>query len=471
MVLDDPRGLTLYDGREEDTPEEVTLLCLAVDKYEAAMALYHCECHGGVCQCTLVGSATWLLPTAPQGLSVLHAAVDHAPLPSVRALLEHRGELQPFDEYKCAEKIDRVRLQRLIIDLQTDKPRRDSLMRDLDGRLKRQGRGMQPQQAEALQADLKKLQRCQQLEGVAEALQEQVKGLVADDKGRVVFQVQYEHRDPSGRGRLFAIGTKVHHKDAQFPRTTALQGMHADLRHPLAGEFTHDIDCENSEVRLVCSLASQLELQLLVPTLIEYRDSRQSWLKDIGILHGVSESESKRLPNIILSGGQYETWLRAVKQPKPGREGSKGSLQAKVNGFVFRLYAEIRALRTQLLQHPRFKWTSVDRAKLVADGKKGGAVESCLMPRIVQCCENEVLSIIHRTLFGMGWKVRAKVFDGLIAERGPECESDMRTAIAEAEKACLANGWDIRLAEKPLHGKHDEPLRTVVEARAVLAAW
>ena len=83
------------------------------------------------------------------------------------------------------------------------------------------------------------------------------------------------------------------------------------------------------------------------------------------------------------------------------------------------LQAEIGALRDQLLQHPKFKLTEVEREKLVKEERPPGSIDRLLMPRIVQCCENEVLGMIHRTYCQNYWLVRSKVFDGLIVEPGP----------------------------------------------------
>ena len=43
-----------------------------------------------------------------------------------------------------------------------------------------------------------------------------------------------------------------------------------------------------------------------------------------------------------------------------------------------------------------------------------------------------------------------------------------------AEKACKRRGWDIKLADKPLHGTQDVPLRTIEDARKAMdefEAW
>jgi hypothetical protein len=70
-----------------------------------------------------------------------------------------------------------------------------------------------------------------------------------------------------------------------------------------------------------------------------------------------------------------KSWLRVV-----GRQGEKREL----HGFVFGLQSELRALRDRLLQHPRFGWTALDKAKLKEQHKSDAAAEGLLLPRIVQ---------------------------------------------------------------------------------------
>lgn len=509
LVIRDPRKLVAYDEDEEDV-DIVNLLCFAEDKYESAVALYHCKCSDGICQCKKVVSAYTNKQSPPavfqmgervhvtdfadaviipkevgahvsgerlrvryddgtsyyvrkDHLEKLGQALANSLFTSTiqeqmyaRPLLEHRGEVQRFDEYKCAEKIDLRALKRLMENLETD----SSSRRDCMERLERWSfRTQRDEEA------LKKLQRCQVLELTVQDLYDLLKDVLADENGYVVHEVMYEHRDTSYRGRLFAKGRKIHFKSAdRYPRTSTLQGMHSDLRPLLVGKFAHDIDCENSEIRLVCSLASQLGLEALIPTIVDYRDNRKNWLERIADQHGVSEAEAKRLPNIILSGGRYETWLRAM-----GVDETHRSLRRKeVKAFVFKLYSEMHAIRDQLLTHGRFQWTSIERERLKKDGKSDGAIDSMLMPRIVQSCENEVLGIIHRCFEDQGWRVRAKVFDGLIAENHSR-RMELLLVMRKAESACFSRGWDIRLVEKPLHGLQNEPLKTVQEARAEVA--
>jgi len=76
---------------------------------------------------------------------------------------------------------------------------------------------------------------------------------------------------------------------------------------------------------------------------------------------------------------------------------------------------------------------------------------------------------MHRSLFEYGWHVRAKVFDGLIIEPG-EFGSSVSEALGIAEKACLAQGWNIRLIEKPLKDTHDKIMPSLdISQRAIEA--
>ena len=91
------------------------------------------------------------------------------------------------------------------------------------------------------------------------------------------------------------------------------------------------------------------------------------------------------------------------------------------------------------------------------------------MPRIVQCCENEVLAIINRAFVELHWAVRALVFDGLVVEPPPRPGWHLPNAMAAAERACKARGWDVRLLEKELHGKQSDPVQAIVDAHSVVA--
>eukprot|EP00979_Chaetoceros_neogracilis_P006752 scaffold1380_cov290-Chaetoceros_neogracile.AAC.13 len=261
-------------------------MCLASDKYEAAISLYHCACHDGIYHCTRKLAA-----------SFLPGSITTSSLPS-HLVIEHRNEGNNatnrvnFDEYKCAEKTNLRRLKEIVNDVERNTNIRarwlESLKQTID--------------VNQAAADLKSLLRCDALEILSKALMARLRSLPVDDNGCVVYEVEYEHKDSSGRGRLFAIGESISISDDKYPRTANLQGMQKDLRVALVGGFAHDIDCENSEIYLLCFLANQLGLSDLSPTIFDYRDDRQVWLQKIQSAHLVSEGDAKTLVNVIVSG-------------------------------------------------------------------------------------------------------------------------------------------------------------------------
>ena len=287
MQIDDPSMLSVWPENSE--PEHVSkLLIFAKDKYEAAVSVYLCECdEHNVCACRQVGAFAFQL-------------VADNPPPRVLPLLEsHAPRL--FDEYICAEKIDIVRLKKLLDNLGQDavvRQRTLSRLSEDSCRLTSDKNDLQ---------HLQRLQRCASLELTARTLLSVLSDLEPDEQGCVVHEVAYRHKDPSCHQRLFAVGEELKQEGDKYPRTVTLQGMHSDLRAPLVGAFAHDIDCANSEFRLLCSLATQLGLQRLVPTFFKYVKGRDEYLEKIARLHDVSLDDAKRLPNIVISGGQCES--------------------------------------------------------------------------------------------------------------------------------------------------------------------
>ena len=91
---------------------------------------------------------------------------------------------------------------------------------------------------------------------------------------------------------------------------------------------------------------------------------------------------------------------------------------------------------------------------------------------LVQTSEDDILSIIDRTLFDLGWDVWALIFDGLMAARFADCtEPDIKKAQAAAQAACRRAGWKVVLDVKPLHGLQDETPKTIAKAREALETW
>ena len=62
-------------------------------------------------------------------------------------------------------------------------------------------------------------------------------------------------------------------------------------------------------MRVVCSLATQHELEYWTPTLFDYRDKRQLYTKMTVAWHSVNATVAKRLPTIILSISFFKTMI------------------------------------------------------------------------------------------------------------------------------------------------------------------
>ena len=87
---------------------------------------------------------------------------------------------------------------------------------------------------------------------------------------------------------------------------------------------------------------------------------------------------------------------------------------------VLELQKELNALRRELFEHPQFKaMVASERDRLRREGEKTEfGIEASLMSRIVQTCENEVLGIVDRVFFDLGWDTLALVFGLRWADRG-----------------------------------------------------
>ena len=173
------------------------------------------------------------------------------------------------------------------------------------------------------------------------------------------------------------------------------------------------------------------------------------------------------------NGGSYRTWLY--------QNNLKFIPRNQWFQPVLELQKELIALRRELFAHPQFKaMVDAERERLKHETSKTEfGIEASLMSRIVQTCENEVLGIVDRVFFDLGWDTLALIFDGLIAEpssrsQNPAALHGKDGALDKAEKACKERGWDIKLAEKPLHWLQGDTPRSVLAARDALqkfASW
>lgn len=191
-------------------------------------------------------------------------------------------------------------------------------------------------------------------------------------------------------------------------------------------------------------------------------------------LHKVEIGVAKRLPNIVSNGGGYRTWL----------EQNNLTFIPRSQWYqpILKLQEELLTLRKVLFLHPRFKaMVDTERERHQREKIKSEfSIDASLMSRITQTCENEVLSIIDRVFFDLGWDTLALIFDGLVVEPAEGCTSHRQLdggdgAMAKAEAACKSRGWDIKLAIKKLHRNTEYTAPdTLIAARAVaqaFAAW
>ena len=330
---------------------------------------------------------------------------------------------------------------------------------------------------------LKDLTRHESLQAVVQGMLARCERLPVDANGWVELTDAYSYRGTGGRRYVDCVALPRVDGETIFERRTAtLQGGHNDLRAVCCGEQGFDIDCENGDPRNLVSLAEQTALSHLVPTWIDYVENRAAYLDEICELHGCDASVAKRLPNVVGNGGSWGTWLRD-NDLKPPAERSKAFEGKKCKALLPpekcrhgepNATRELAAIRAELFEHPRFKpMVEAERERLVREGRKPQRKhDTSLWSRIMQTSEDEVLSIIDRALFDLGWDVWALVFDGLIAAPSAECaEPDVHKALAAAQAACVSAGWKVVLALKPLHGLQDEEPKTITRARAAIEAW
>jgi hypothetical protein len=373
-------------------------------------------------------------------------------------VFEERGERLPYDEYRCPEKIDVKRLGLIIKDLKTDRKQRTSLMEALAKQ-----KPKNPTQASKLQATfLRKLRRCHEMELIFDTLYSTLKDYPTSSEGCVVHEVAYKHKDSFNRGRIFSVGKNVKGTEDRYPRNTTLQTMPFDWIPPLCGAFGHYVEIENSQARILCGLAERLNLLHLIPTLVNYRDDYKDWTEKLAKHHNINMEAAQKWPNIIMMGGMYvyKSWLRSV--------GANQKKSVEVT-FAYRLAVEVTVLADGILRHEKFRWATADRAQLVAEERSSANIQATMLMRVVQSCENEVLSHVQRCFYNLGWDSRSKAFDSVIVEKGPDAKSSLRDCLTMCQTSCMMQGWDIILIERELHGKQDLKLKTVEEARVALA--
>jgi hypothetical protein len=151
MLIADPRQITRYDD-DELSPIEQEFLLTVSDKYEAAVAMNHCICSENTCHCKSFAPSLTSSYAPAKYCALAAETTSGSTSPRRKPILEYRGEALPFDEYKCAEKIDMNRLERIVKDLTRDSGARSQMLEKLQG-----GQSMYEQW-------LTHIQRCSDLE-------------------------------------------------------------------------------------------------------------------------------------------------------------------------------------------------------------------------------------------------------------------------------------------------------------------
>lgn len=373
-------------------------------------------------------------------------------------VFESKGERLPYDEHRCAEKIDFARLVRTLKDL-----KRDRAMRALyiDTLTKRNAK-VTDKDSKLHAACVRRLKRCHELELMLEALHNTLKDYPVTEDGYIVHEVEYQHKDEYYRGTLFAVGKCVTFDDNPCPRNTTLQAMYSELWPTLCGAFGHQVEIENFVTRILCSIAQHLGLLHMIPTLVDYRDHYQQWVSKLAKFHKITEDAARKWPSIIMMGEHvvYKKWLRSL-----GTDDFKSD-EIK---FAFKMAVDVAVLTDEILRHPKFWWATADRAKLIDDGMPPAHIQVTMLSRVVQSCQNDVLSQVHRCCHNLGWIARSKVFDTLILERSRDAKSGLNDTLKMCQTSCIMQGWDLKLVELEMHGKQDTGIKTIHEARAALS--
>jgi hypothetical protein len=371
-------------------------------------------------------------------------------------VFESKGEKLLYDEYRCAEKIDFLRLELLLKDLKKDRSTRTSCIEVL---IKRIGK-VSEKDSKLCSMYLRKLNRCHELELVAETFHCVLKEYPITDEGFVIHEVAYEHRDEFCRGALFAVGKKdIPLDESRYPRNTTLQAVQSELLPILCGSFAHLVEIENSVARILCSLAQHLGLLHIIPTLADYRDNYQEWTSRLSSFHKITDEAARKWPNIIMMGEfyVYESWLRSM-----GVDVANPSDEIR---FAFRLAVEVAVLSDEILRHKKFSWvfqeSSVTETKLLSRAH----MKVSMVSKVISFCQNEILSHVQRCCHNLGWIVRSKAFNSLIIEKGRDAKSNLRDSLKMCQTSCIMQGWDLKLIEIDMHGMQDKDIEILQEAR------
>lgn len=179
-----------------------------------------------------------------------------------------------------------------------------------------------------------------------------------------------------------------------------LQNVYNVVRRLLMGGMYYDVDMVNAHIYILIDVCKALRVEC--PSLVKYRDNRGQYLEELQKGFGVSRDVAKKFFIIALYGGDFSTWVhdsKILSAPEP-------------LGFQRQFLAELQTVGCELLKYPWFA-PYVNIAENVRR-KRGRKILHSAFAYFLQDCEAKVLSVLVRTLQGLGHQIGALIHDGLL---------------------------------------------------------
>ena len=259
-------------------------------------------------------------------------------------------------------------------------------------------------------------------------------------KQPMLKEYYYSH----GIGRLYVKG------GSSTVRSKSMQGCFKGLRAALIGHVGHDIDIENSLPSLTVQWLDKLvelgkaELSSDDYVLLkDYVNDRASWLSQIQKFHGCDRETAKNLVLVTLFGGDPKWHLK-----------NNATLNTSITyPRLQQLVAELTTVRRKVVnfQNQLPKYRKMYERKLKEKGSEEAAMRSAFAI-YTQEIEDCVMEKIREYIWSQGINIYSLIHDGLITSA---CSDELLRGI---EDYIAQHGWDIRLAEKPLHDLQDAPI-------------
>ena len=185
------------------------------------------------------------------------------------------------------------------------------------------------------------------------------------------------------------------------------------------------------------------EVELSVEHIRDYAHNRKKWLDEIMEYHNCTAEQAKRLVLIAMHGGNPNHAKHLKEMPQNSD---------CTHPWVQQLCTELEQARCVVV---RAKWSEYE--ELIEAKRKSKIGDHDLFRSVFAIMtheqEHKVMAEIREHLCEAQVRVFSLIHDGLIAS---ECNEEL---LRTAELRVLdKTGYSIRLAEKPLFGKQDDPI-------------